>query len=130
MERDAKQTVLLAIYTEYQKDIPDMENAIKAANLGLEKNVFKVALDKLENEGLINGVEFRRGGNTAIPLTALTTYIKITPIGIRYVEDKLNIDGASTGEQKVKGLLSRFTEWGWEQLKDVAARTLAEMAKN
>jgi len=37
MELDTKQKVLLAIYMEYQKDIPNMSEAIRAETLGIEK---------------------------------------------------------------------------------------------
>ena len=129
MEFDSKQKVLMAIYTEYQKDIPDMANSIRANILGLDMDVFKIALEKLENERLIIGVKFARGGNSPIPLMAWTDNIKMTTYGIQYVEDKLNIDKTLTGSEKVKNLLSSSASWGWDQFKDIAAKTMAEMLK-
>lgn len=41
MELDTKQKVLVAIYTEYQKDIPDMEGAISSKVIGIDSNAFK-----------------------------------------------------------------------------------------
>lgn len=102
MEFDSKQKVLIAIYTEYQKDIPDMKNNIKADKLNLDNTVFKIALEKLENEGLITGVQFIRGGNSHIPISAFTDSVKMTSYGILYVEEKLNIEKTLTGMEKVK----------------------------
>jgi len=39
-----------------------MEDNIKAKKIGIDKELFAIALDKLTNEGLINGVRFIRAG--------------------------------------------------------------------
>ena len=54
MTIDTKHQVLYALYSEYQKDIPDMES-INAAVLDMEVPVFNAALLKLQNEGYIQG---------------------------------------------------------------------------
>lgn len=127
MELDNKQKVLLAIYTEYQKDLPDMSSNIRHDVLGIEKPVFEIALDKLENEGLINGVNFSRAGNKIY--VAFTNNVKMTPYGIHYIEHKLEIEPTNTGNEKVKNIVKNVASWGWEQFKDIAAKTLAEIAK-
>lgn len=129
MELDAKQKVLIAIYMEYQKDLPDMKNNIKADMLGLERDVFKIALEKLYNERLIIDVKLTYGGNERVPIMAYTDDIKMTPYGIQYVEEKLKIERTLTGKEKVEGFFKNAASWGWEQLKDIAAKTLAEMSK-
>lgn len=129
MELDAKQKVLLAIYAEYQKDLPDMKNVINHKNLGLEQIVFRVAVDKLQSEGLIKNADIRTGGNTHVPLMVFMEDVKMTPYGIQYVEQKLSIDKTLTGEQKVKSIFERAGEWGWEQIKDITAKVIAEMTK-
>ena len=129
MEFDSKQKVLLAIYTEYQKDMPKMKDVIKAEVLGLERDVFKIALEKLENEGLITDIHFIRGGNSHIPNAVITDSVKMTNYGIEYVEEKLSIERTLTGEEKVKSILKSAVSWGWDQIKDIAARTLADMSK-
>lgn len=48
----------------------------------------------------------------------ITMNMKMTPYGIHYVEDKIN------------NILKNVASWGWDQLKDIAARTLTEMSKN
>lgn len=129
MELDSKQKLLMAIYMEYQKDLPDMKSNVTASKLGIEIDVFKVALEKLENEGLITGAKFARGGNGSVPYAAFPDNVKMTAYGIQYVEDKLKIDKTLTGAEKVKSLVSSSANWGWEQFKDIAAKTMAEILK-
>ncbi|PKM90311.1 MAG: hypothetical protein CVU87_02690 [Firmicutes bacterium HGW-Firmicutes-12] len=129
MELDAKQRVLMAIYTEYQKDLPDMKKSIRADVLGLNHDVFMIAIEKLDNEMLISNVKYSKNGNSTIPLVVWTDRIKMTAYGIQYVEEKLKIEKSLTGKEKVKKIVGSAAEWGWEQIKDIAAKTLAEMNK-
>jgi GTP-sensing pleiotropic transcriptional regulator CodY len=55
---DTKWRVLLAIYNEHQKDVPNMQENIAADKLLLNQNVLVMALRKLDNEGLIKDIEF------------------------------------------------------------------------
>lgn len=128
MEVDAKQKVLIAIYTEYQKDIPEMAN-ITFSSLGLENDVFKVAVEKLDNEGFITDATITHGGNGTIPLMVNIKYCKMTRSGIDYIESKAQLDQTLSGEQKVKGLLEKAGKWGWDQFKDFGARVVSEMLK-
>jgi len=84
VELDVKQQVLVAIYTECQRDLPDMKS-VKADVIGIPITQIFVALDKLENEGLINGVKFVRGDNGAVPIMAVAYDAKMTSFGIDYV---------------------------------------------
>lgn len=127
MELDAKQKVLLAIYTEYQKDLPNMD-LVQARTLDLDTKVFRVALDKLQAEGLIQGVNVLVDGNSPIP-SVFWSDAKMTPRGIDYVEEKLGIESTATGEKKVADIVKMLAKWGWDQGKDIAARVLADMAK-
>lgn len=52
MKLDTKQQVLLALYSEYQNDIPRMTDVTCTA-LEMDYDVFCAALDKLQNEGYI-----------------------------------------------------------------------------
>lgn len=128
MGLDAKQKVLIAIYTEYQKDMPEMDN-ISSESLGLGEEIFRMALVKLDNEGLVNDLKFAFGGDAGVPLAVALDYAKMSPYGIKYVEEKLNISPGLSGEEKVKSVIVKTAEWGWEQAKDFAARVLAEMIK-
>lgn len=127
MKFDSKQKVLLAIYTEYQKDLPNMRENIKADKLGLENDVFFTALEKLENEGLITDVQIIRGGGKLIMV--MTDSMKMTKEGIEYVEEKIGIRHTLTGAEKIAYIVKESASWGWDQIKDIASRTLSEMAK-
>lgn len=128
MELDSKQKVLIAIYSEYQKDLPNMDN-ITFQNLGLDYNVFKVAVEKLDNEGMIKDAIITHGGNDTIPIHVRVSYCKMTNYGIGYVEKKLELDQTNSGEQKVKTIIEKTSKWGWDQFKDIGAKVLAEMLK-
>jgi hypothetical protein len=128
MELDSKQKVLLAIFAEYQKDLPNMDS-ITSVSLGLEQDVFKVAVEKLINEGMVRDVTIQHGGNDTVPLYVNLRYCKMTSYGIQYVEKKLELDQTLSGEQKVKKMVEKTTKWGWDQFKDFGARVIAEMLK-
>ena len=53
MEQNTKDKVLMAIYIEYQKDIPNMDANITTQSLGIELEALGVAIEKLANEELI-----------------------------------------------------------------------------
>ena len=99
MKLDTKQKVLVAIYTEYQNDIPNMSNNIKASELGIDGEVFAIALYKLMNEGLIRGVNFVK-----VKHKIVATYLDelmMTRDGIDYVETKIGIEKTLSGMEKV-----------------------------
>ncbi|WLR53235.1 hypothetical protein LC040_08530 [Bacillus tianshenii] len=125
---DIKQKVLLAYYTEYQKDLPDMES-ITAEKLELSNDVFIVALQKLVNEGLITNVEFVVGGREKLPVMVNTKLLMVSPRGLSYVESKLNINPTDTGEEKTSTVVKRLTEWGYNELKDITVKVAAELIK-
>lgn len=128
MEFDAKQKVLLAIYLEYQKDIPEMDN-IKADTLGLTYEVFRIAIDKLENEGLIRGTKITRGYANE-PLAVFLTATKMTSYGLEYVEHKLQVQPDKTGAEKVKEIAKKAGTWTWNEVKDFAAKVLSEIIQS
>lgn len=127
MKFDTKQRILIAIYVEYQKDKPNMGNNIGFNVLEIEKQVFEIALKKLDNEELITGVKFSEGGGRI--LIAFTDNIMMTPQGIEYMETKIGLSHVLPGKEKVEFIFKNAVSWGIEQLKDVAAKTLAEMNK-
>jgi hypothetical protein len=129
LELDAKQKVLLAIYTEYQKDLPDIAKAVNYKALGLEYNVFKVAVDKLQGEGFIQGVTVLPDGNSSIPAKVWLGDAKMTRYGIGYVEQKFEIESTLDGKEKVKTALEKGVKFGWGEFKDFAAKVLAEIIK-
>ena len=131
MKLDTKQKVLLAIYIEYQKDIPNIEQEVKADKLGIGLDEFKIAIAKLENEGLIRGTVISNMGNSkwGIGIVALDD-TKMTPYGIDYVETKLGIDKTLNGMEKVQDMAKKSANWGWNEFKDITVKVLAEMGKH
>jgi DNA-binding Lrp family transcriptional regulator len=127
VEMDAKQRVLMAIYAEYQKDLPDMSN-ITAETVGLDLPVFCAALEKLENEGYITGVHIRRDVGRVFTVVIMDS-VMLTPYGIEYVETHLKIERDMSRVEKAKTILKAAGERGWEELKDFAAKVIAEMMK-
>lgn len=131
MGLDTKQKVLIAIYTEYQKDLPNIDGNVKANILGVDNKIFNVAIEKLENEGLIIGSDLRKGGSSTVWNTLMVNlnHTKMTPDGISYIEEKLGIEKTLSGAEKVKHVSLKVVEWGWDQFKDVASKTLSEIIK-
>lgn len=127
MELDTKQKVLLAMYVEYQRDLPEMEKNIRADELGLTRDVFYVALEKLVNEGWVNNLRLSYVDGRSIPFMAYLDKAKLTRDGINYVENKLQIDNTLNGKDKVRQVVEKAGSWGLDQVKDIAAKTLAEM---
>lgn len=128
MEFDAKQKVLVSIYAEYQKDLPDMEKNIKAEIIGLDYKTFLIALDKLENERLITGTRFAT--TLQGPQAAFLHNTKMTPYGLQYVETELNIQPEKTGKEKIQELATKTISWGWNEAKDIIARIASELIQN
>ena len=132
MGLDIKQKVLIAIYTEYQKDLPNIDGNIKSDILGIDNNIFNIAIEKLENEGLITGSNLIKGGSSTVWNTTMVnlTQTKMTQDGINYIEEKLGIERTLTGAEKVRDVSVKVAEWGWDQFKDIAAKTLSEILKS
>ena len=84
MDLDSKQKVLLAIYTEYQKDIPKME-LITNVNLDMDSQVFRIAVDKLQSEGFIIGAKIHFPAGNPYPDKLIPHFIKMTREGIEFV---------------------------------------------
>ncbi|MGY5239179.1 YjcQ family protein [Clostridium tertium] len=124
MKIDTKQKVLIAIYNEYQKDIPNMKENVNSKKLGLESEVFSMSLVKLINEGLIIGVKFTKGGGRI--LGTFLDNMMITSYGIDYVETKLGIEKTLDGFEKMKYIASKCVELGWSEAKDIFTTTLAK----
>jgi len=128
LELDSKQEVLYAIYSEYQKDIPDMKS-ITYQSLDMDLDVFQMALIKLQNEGLIEGLKIIPPG-TVIPsrIKGLDKdNILPTWKGINYVESKLEIEADKSNKEKLLILKDRFGKLGWAVLKDVVSKILIEV---
>lgn len=128
-ELDTKQKVLVAIYSEYQKDEPSMEENITAVNLGISYDVFKIALNKLDNEGFIKGVKYAKVEENRI-INVYTKGLMMTRDGINYVEEKLGILPTMSSSEKLKEVTKKVTTWGYEELKDFVVKVTAEVIKS
>jgi len=82
-----KDRILLAIYNEFQKDLPDMKYRITYDELHITKEEFYVGLEKLENEELIKDGNYSKNGSKI--LLAFLDNVKPSVRGIQYVEQKL-----------------------------------------
>ena len=80
---------MLAVYIEYQKDLPQMKN-INHTALNMDKDVFNTALDKLSNERYIT-----------------TENIKPTPEGLLYAEKYFGIQKYDTAAEKIEYIIKK-----------------------
>lgn len=126
MKPDTKQKVLLAIYTEYQKDLPKMDN-INAEALGMSEEIFGTAIKKLQDEELIGDVHLIWGEESLTPMGVVLTVGHLTRHGIEYVEKYFGIENGLPAKQKVQILHLKFSEWGLKELNAISTRVLAEM---
>ncbi|MGL5693199.1 MAG: YjcQ family protein [Peptostreptococcaceae bacterium] len=131
MGLDTKQKVLIAIYTEYQKDIPNIDTEVKYDKLGIGLDEFKIAIAKLENEGLIRDTRILKRGNSKWGIgIVLLDRVKMTVEGIDYVENKLGIEKTLNGLDKVKKVGEKCATWGWNEFKDITVQVVSEMGKH
>jgi len=131
MELDNKQKILIAIYTEYQKDIPKMDSIISILRQQIDIKVIKVALGKLEDEGYIFGFwdKPKSPGSSDRFIHRTFRFLKITREGIAYVEQKLSISATLSNKEKVESVVKNTAGWGWEQIKDIGIKVSSEIVK-
>lgn len=127
MTLDAKHAVLYAIYTEYQKDLPEMALACASA-LQMDEAVFNVAVLKLQTEGLVSGAEVKFFGRVPYPVMVDLIHAFPTAAGLARCEADLAVEGR-TGGEKARQLMSKFASYGWEALTELAARVLVDIGK-
>ena len=108
MSIDAKLFVLYAIYVEYQKDLPDMRR-VSAEALGIDEDVFIMAVLKLCNEGYITGAIPEYVEQLDYPISVGMTRVMPTQKGIETAAADLGAD-ARTGGERVRQLISRICQ--------------------
>ena len=113
MQLEKKDQVLLALYVEYQKDIPKMSNVTENV-VGLDRDAFKVSIAKLQSEGYIQQAVVQYGGDGNIPLYANIDNVMLTVKGIEHIENLVGIDKNSSKDKIIKGLLEFTKEIGLE----------------
>lgn len=86
MQLAATQQVLLAIYSETQKENPNVCSSVTPKKLGMSSLNFRVAIDKLESQGFIYGSLIIVGDCCPIPRMVLIDNVKLTQFGMECVE--------------------------------------------
>ncbi|MCF4151761.1 YjcQ family protein [Dethiosulfovibrio sp. F2B] len=109
MKLETKELVLAAIYAEYQKDLPQMEN-ISPESIGIDSQVFNVAICKLENEEYIRDAVMVFAGEEAFPVVVRTSKVKITNAGIEYVERLFEIERSSRRYDKLRKVTEKLVD--------------------
>lgn len=131
MELSNNDKILISIYKLYNEDINNMEDEINAEKIGITFEDFKIALDKLSREGLIEGVKFANAGKK--PPLPYWDKVNITTKGIEYVENNIGIKNTLEKNEKIKYVLKECFKSGWEEIKDIgtsyAAKCTAELIK-
>lgn len=125
MKYDTKQQVLLRMYIEYQKDIPDMKS-INNTEMNMDIDVFNNALKKLNTEGYIKGLYIMSADNEEF-YSVRCDEIEMTRDGIDYVENKFGIEKELTAVDKLKYVTRKCGVFGFSALKiiaDAAVRSL------
>ncbi len=115
MKLDTKQQVILALYMEYQKDLPKM-NEVNSEALNLDHEVFCVALEKLQTEGYITGFKTLAADNDRF-YSVILDGVKLTRDGIDYVDNKFGIQKELSAEDKIKYLIKKCGMFGLIALK-------------
>ena len=118
MTNDPKHQVLYALYSEYQKDVPDMRT-ITEGSLEMELPVFIASLLKLQNEGYIQGLvwtppdEMRGNKIHAVKMDN----VFLTRQGVEYVEKMAGIEASEKASAKILHLAKQVGAFGMSILK-------------
>lgn len=119
MTNDTKHQVLYALYSEYQKDVPDMR-LVDWHSVDISELAFNAALLKLQNEGYIQGLITNPPNEmNARKLYAVKRdHVFLTGKGVEYVEQLAGIEASETASAKIKRLAKQAGIFGMEILKD------------
>jgi len=112
MELDEKIQVLVAIYMECQKPLPNIPKSINYETVGLDKLVFNSAIAILENEGYINGSILLGGINLLMPESVKIKKTGITSKGINLVQEMMGIDEMLNKNQKAEAVKKYAEKYG------------------
>ena len=125
---DVKLQVLLAIYAEYQRDIPCMDN-VTHRTLEIDEQAFRAALIKLQNEGLICGLVIEPPRETRADRVrgVIRTHMLPTREGLNEAEKYIATGQADTAASRLNALARRAGLAGMGLLKDIAAGVLADV---
>ncbi len=127
MKLDTKQQVLLALYIEYQKDLPDMARVTCTA-LNMDYEVFCVALSKLQTEGYIDGFKAVAAENERF-YEIILSGVRLTRDGIEYVENNFGIQKELTAEDKLQYVIKKCGVFGLSALKTFGVEALKALGE-
>ncbi len=119
MTNDSKHLVLYALYSEYQKDVPEMET-VDHTSVGVDVLTFNAAMLKLQNEGYIQGFVWRPPDTMDARkiLASSRKNVFLTGKGVAYVEQLADIEQSASARQKIKALSVKAGAFGMEILKE------------
>lgn len=125
MELSAEQQVLLALYIEYQKDLPNMEN-VTFKNLEMDKDIFNEALNKLDKKGYMQDFISARGSNNKI-LVPFLSGVSLSKPALTECEQLL--ESLKFSNESAESISMKIFKSVKEDIKDIIARYWAEMSK-
>lgn len=122
---DIKTQVLLAVYAEYQEDIPNMDNVSFDA-LGMDSTAFRAALIKLQNEGLISGLIIQPPNETRADRVRglIKTHMLPTREGLEEAERFIRTGETSTARQRLRDVVEFAGKIGLELVKAYAEKLI------
>ncbi len=115
MQLDTKQQVLLALYIEYQKDLPKMQN-VTCTSLNMDIDVFNAALRKLSTERYIEGLSVFSADSDEF-YCVRTDNVYLTHSGIEYVENNFGIKKELSNQDKIIYIIKKCGVAGLQALK-------------
>ena len=125
MKLDTKHQVLLALYIEYQKDLPKMSE-VTCEKLNMDVDIFNMALKKLSTERYIEGLNiFAADNDEFYSVSADDVYL--THEGITYVEAVMGIKKELTSTDKMKYIIKKCGVHGLQALKIFAVNALSHI---
>lgn len=125
---DTKLQVLLAIYAEYQRDIPEMDRVTYKA-LDMDSQAFRAALIKLQNEGLISGLVIEPPNETHANKVrgVIRTNMLPTRAGLDEAEKYITTGNTDTAKSRLQVLVTRAGLAGLDCVKEIAKDVLADV---
>jgi len=127
MKLSNKEKILIALYVTYKKDYPCMESEVTAEKLGLPYNQFVFELHRLNLENLIKNITFAYASGQ--PSIAWYKNVIVTEDGQEYIENKIGIEKTLSRSEKIKYIIGKSIEFGWNEAKDILAKAMAESIK-
>ena len=95
---------------------------VTASEIGINNDQFTIAIQKLENEGLITGAKYTKGGRGSVPLMVFTDFIMVSNYGLEYIQKKLGIQPTMSAGEKVKEVTKKVSAWGYNELKEFTVK--------